>query len=258
MLVYGKLFFIKTIPEWTATAYAGVKKSFAKLTFILTSWEAWSIKKLVRHSARFIATFLARTLLLTFLINLFFGLERKGLKNLPGFVLLKLKNSWVGVIIDWWGNASDRAKRIITGIILCLFLAAIGQAFIGISILVFDLVWECLITLWRITIRAWRWIYPIIIRLIPNTIGSFVTNKLLPFIVSAVPIIRDDIRVIFVRYNIREKYRDYRKRLLKFSRAKRPAVRASITPLVSNKIRREKSNLIKKILNHNKPMKPEE
>jgi len=219
MLIYFKLFFIKTIPGWIELAYTSTKKGLAKIAIVLGGWEAWSLKKTVRHSVRFLATFAARTLLLTFLINLFFGHERKGLKSVPRFLLLKLKNTRVGEVIFWWSRASDRSKRIITGLILCLILISAGHAFIGISIL-------------------------------PNAIGSFVTNKLLPLITTAVPVVRDDHRVIFVRYNFRERYREYKKRLLKFSRAKRPTIRATITPLVSDRIRKNKSDFLKKESEH--------
>jgi len=247
MLIYFKLFFTKTLPEWILLFKTGIKKGFAKFAILFGGWEAWSLKKLIRHSTRFTATFLARTLLLTFLFNLFFGHERKGLKRVPRFVLLKLKSTWIGEVIEWWSKASERSKRIITGLILCLILVSAGQAFIGISILVFDLVWEILITLSRLAVRAWRLVYPVIIRFIPNTIGSFITNKLLPFVTTAVPVVRDDHRVLYVRYNFREKYREYKKTLLKFSRAKRPAIRANITPLVSEKLRKNKSDFLKKV-----------
>jgi len=252
MLIYFKLFFIKTIPGWIELAYTSTKKGLAKIAIVLGGWEAWSLKKTVRHSVRFFATFAARTLLLTFLINLFFGHERKGLKSVPRFLLLKLKNTRVGEVIFWWSRASDRSKRIITGLILCLILISAGHAFIGISILVFDVVWEFLIILWRVTVRAWRWTYPLVMRIIPNAIGSFVTNKLLPLITTAVPVVRDDHRVIFVRYNFRERYREYKKRLLKFSRAKRPTIRATITPLVSDRIRKNKSDFLKNVTNYTK------
>jgi len=183
---------------------------------------------------------------------LFFGHERKGLKSVPRFLLLKLKNTRVGEVIFWWSRASDRSKRIITGLILCLILISAGHAFIGISILVFDVVWEFLIILWRVTVRAWRWTHPLVMRIIPNAIGSFVTNKLLPLITTAVPVVRDDHRVIFVRYNFRERYREYKKRLLKFSRAKRPTIRATITPLVSDRIRKNKSDFLKNVTNYTK------
>ena len=252
MLIFCKLFFVKTIPEWFAWAYTGVKKGFAKFAFFAGGWEAWSLKKMIRHGARFLVTFSARILLLTFLINLFFGRERKGLKSAPGFVLLKLKHTRPGRLVERWHNASDRSKRIITGVILCLILISAGQAFLGISILVFDIVWEFLIVLYRLAVRAWRFIYPVILRFIPNTIGSFITNKLIPFLTSAVPVVRDDHRVLFVRYNFRERYREYKKRVLKYSRAKRPAIRAGITPLVSENIRKNKSSILEKIISHKK------
>jgi len=250
MLICFKLFFIKTIPGWIEIAYTSTKKGLAKIAILLGGWEAWSLKKTIRHSARFLATFTARTLVLTFLINLFFGHERKGLKSVPRFLLLKLKNTWVGKMTLWWSRASDRSKRIITGLILCLILISAGHAFIGMSVLVFDIVWEFLILLWRLMVRACRWIYPVLMRIIPNAIGSFITNKLLPLITTAVPVVRDDHRVIFVRYNFRERYREYKKRLLKFSRAKRPAIRATITPLVSDRVRKNKSDFLKNVTNY--------
>ena len=247
MLIYCKLFFIKTIPGWFALWYAGIKKGFAKLAVFSGGLEAWSLKKLVRHGARFIVTYSARILLVTFLINLFFGHERKGIKSVPRYVLLKLKRTWIGSVIEWWGRSSKRSKRIISGLILCLLLISAGQAFIGISILVFDIVWELLIALSRLAVRAWRFIYPVIMRLIPNTIGAFITNKVLPFVTTAVPVVRDDHRVLFIKLGFREKYREYKKRVLKYSRAKRPAIRATITPLVSDNIRQSKSNFLKKV-----------
>jgi len=247
MLIYFKLFFIKTIPEWISLANNGIKKGFAKFAILFSGWEAWSLKKLIRHGARFSATFLARTLLLTFLFNLFFGHERKGLKRTPRYFLLKLKSTWIGKVIGWWKNSSDRSKRFITGLVLCLILISAGQAYIGISILIFDIVWEIIITIARLTVRAWRLVYPVVMRMIPNAVGSFITNSLLPFITTAVPVVRDDHRVLFVRYNFRKKYREYKKRLLKFSRAKRPAIRATITPLVSEKVRKNKTIFLKKV-----------
>jgi len=250
MLFYCKVFFLKTIPGWFAASVVAVKKGLLKMTLLLGNWEAWSFKKLIRHFVRFVVTYSARIVILTFLINLFLGRERKGIKNMPRFITFKLRSTWVGRVIDWWKNTSERARRIITGIVLCLILVAVGQTFIGISILVFDLVWEALIVLASVLARLWRWVMPIIVRLIPNAIGAFFTNSVIPFFVNVVPYIRDDLRILYVRMNIRERYREYKKRLLKFSRAKRPQLRDSIRPLLGSHIRERKNAILDEAAKH--------
>ena len=249
MLVYCKAFILKTVPGWIAVGIAASKKGLVKVSVFLGSWEAWSIKKLFRHCVKFIVSFSARIVILTFLINILFGRERKGLKNIPRFVMVKLQNTWLGLIIVWWRNASGRIKRILSGLVLCLILVAVGQAFVGISILVFDLVWECLIILSSLIAKAWRFTFPIVVRFIPNAIGQFFTNSVIPFFVNAIPYVREDFRVIYVRTNIRERYREYKKRLHQFSRSNRPALRAKISPLMPPNIRKHKNNLLGKAAN---------
>lgn len=253
ILTYTKLFFISTLPALAASFLLVVKKGFAKLYIILGGWEAWSVKKLFRHGIRFIVSVSARIFLLTFLINLFFGKERKGIKQMPLLIISKLKGTWIGRTVDWWNHTSERQKRITTGLILCLILILVGQALIGVSILVFDIVWEVVIVLSHILVRALRIVSPVILRLIPNAIGSFITGKLLPFFAQAVPVIKDDFRVIYLRVNLRERYREYRKRLLKYSRANRPAVRARLGSITPGAVRTRKDYLLNKALAMNKP-----
>jgi len=46
-------------------------------------FKAWSVKKLLRHCVRFVMSFSARFFLVSVLINLLFGRERKGAKQVP-------------------------------------------------------------------------------------------------------------------------------------------------------------------------------
>jgi len=246
MLFFIKAFFVKTVPAWFSLFVVFLKNSATKIAIIVGSWEAWSVKKLLRHVIRFGATFVARFTILTLLINWFDGRERKGIKNLPHWVILKVRYTRLGRIIDWWRNASDRKKRLVSGAIVCVLLIAFGQAMLGISILVFDIVWELLILLWRASAYVGRVLFPIVLRLIPNAIGTFVTNKIIPFFAKAIPLIRHDVKVIFIRSHMRERLRDYKKSLLKLGRNTRPRVRDRIRPIMPLYIRQQKNTLLSK------------
>jgi len=246
MLFFCKVFFLKTLPSWLFAAYIAIKKGIAKLVLIIGGWEAWSIKKLFRHVIRFAVTFVARFTFLTFLINLFDGKERKGIRNFLPWFIGSIRKTRLGIIIDWWENASARKRRLLSGAIVCVVLIAFGQTLLGVSILLFDIVWEILILLWRSLVYLSRGLLPIIKRIVPNIIGSFFTNRVVPFFTNAIPIIRDDVKVIYVRSNVRERIREYKKNILKLGRHSRPKVRAKISPLLPEYVREKKKHLLDK------------
>jgi len=221
-----------------------LKKGLALIVSVTGSWEVWSAKKMIRHGLRAGASMAARFFVFNLFINLFFGKERKGIRNLPRLCLTTLKKTWLGDVLSWWDQASERTKRLATGLILCLVLVLAGQAFIGVSILVFDLVWELLIMLGRYFLRFWRWIAPLAFRLVPNAIATFFTQKVLPLFTEAVPMVRDDHRVIYARFDFRERYRKLKKRLLVFSRAKRDPVRNRLRQHLPEKLRQSKSRIL--------------
>jgi len=105
MLLFCKVFFLKTLPSWFLATFLAVKKAATKLILIVGGWEAWSVKKLFRHVIRFVATFVARFTFLTFLINLFDGKERKGIRNFPSWFISSVRKTKLGRIIDWWEKA---------------------------------------------------------------------------------------------------------------------------------------------------------
>lgn len=211
---------------------------------IFGSWEAWSAKKLFRQGLRASASITTRFFAVNLLINLFAGKERKGIRNLPQWTLFKLNSTWLGQALTWWSRASDRAKRITTGAVLCLILVLAGQAFIGMSILIFDLVWELLIILFRQLVSLWRWIGPILLRFIPNVISTFVTERLLPLFSEAVPLVRDDHRVIYARFDLRERYRRLKKKLLMYSRTIRHPLRNRVRGYLPTSLRQLKDRLL--------------
>ncbi len=244
MLVFCKVFFLKTIPMWLLSVYVAVKKGAAKLVLTIGGWEAWSIKKLFRHVIRFAVTFFARFTFLTFLINLFDGKERKGIRNFPPWFVSSIRKTKLGLIINWWENATARQKRLLSGAIVCVVLIAFGQTLLGVSILLFDIVWEVVILLWRSLVYLSRVLLPIIKRIIPNFIGSFITNRIIPFFTNVIPVIRDDVKVMYVRGNLRERYRKYKKDILKLGRRSRPTIRTKIRPLLPNYVREKKKIIL--------------
>jgi len=246
MLFFCKVFFVKTLPSWFLAFYLALKKGAAKLILIVGGWEAWSVKKLFRHGIKFAVTFIARFTFLTFLINLFDGKERKGIRHFPPWFVMRVRRTRLGRIIQWWENATARQKRLLSGAIVCIVLIGFGQTMIGVSILVFDIVWEILILLWRSLMYVWRILLPILMRLVPNFIGSFITNRVVPFFANVIPFIRDDIKVIYVRSNLRERVRKYKKNLLKLGRQSRPRVRAKISPLLPSYVRKKKNVILEK------------
>ncbi len=244
MLVFCKVFFLKTIPMWLLSVYVAVKKGAAKLILTIGGWEAWSIKKLFRHVIRFAVTFFARFTFLTFLINLFDGKERKGIRNFPPWFVSSIRKTKLGLIINWWENATARQKRLLSGAIVCVVLIAFGQTLLGVSILLFDIVWEFVILLWRSLVYLSRILLPIIKRIVPNFIGSFITNRIIPFFTNVIPVIRDDVKVMYVRGNLRERYRKYKKDILKLGRRSRPTIRTKIRPLLPNYVREKKKIIL--------------
>jgi len=253
MLFFCKVFFLKTLPSWIIGLYVALKKSLIKLFLFFGGWEAWSAKKLFRHSIRFVVTFVARFTFLTFLINLFNGKERKGIKNLPSWFAVTIRKTKLGAIIDWWEKSTARQKRLVSGAIVCVVLIAFGQTLLGISILVFDIVWEILIMLWRWLVYIGRSLLPIVLRFIPNAIGSFFTHRVVPFFTRAIPVFRDDVKVLFVRGHVRERTRKYKKNLLKLGRNSRPIIRAKISPLLPSYVREKKNAILEKTIVMQKP-----
>jgi GTPase involved in cell partitioning and DNA repair len=115
---------------------------------------------------------------------------------------------------------------------------------LGISVLLFDLAWELVLMLWRALLHVWRLASPFLLKLIPNFIGNFVTQKLLPLVADVVPIIKDDHRVLYLRFNIRRHIRRTKAWLYLKSRARRDSVRKRLKPWVSNELRARKSALL--------------
>jgi hypothetical protein len=128
--------------------------------------------------------------------------------------------------------------------VLCIILVLAGHAMLGISVLLFDLVWELILLLWRLSLRAWQLVSPIVLRMLPNFIGNFITQKLLPMAADVIPIIKDDHRVVFLRLNIRRHLRRIKAWLYLRSRARRGIIRERISPLVNEKLRSKKSALL--------------
>lgn len=217
---------------------------FVALLGYLGGWKAWSFKKLLRQSARFIVSFTARFVVISVILNLLFGRERKGIKRLPALLATQLRRSPLGRVINGWSDSTERQKRLVIGIALCIVLVIAGHALLGFSILLFDLLWEVLLVMGRWLARLWRFLWPLVMRFVPNFIGNFVTRKLLPLAANVVPIVKDDHRVMYLRFNLRQRYRDFKAMLFRKSRARRSGVRGKVRPYISEGLRNSKSNLI--------------
>jgi len=152
----------------------------------------------------------------------------------------------LGLVIQWWANSTPRQKRLISGVIVCIVLIALGQTLLGISILLFDIVWEVLILLWRTLVLVGRAVFPIVLRILPNFIGSFITNRVIPFFANVIPLIRDDVKVMYMRTVIRERIREFKKNILKTGRRSRPTIRARISPLMPSYVREKKKVILEK------------
>ena len=247
-----KPLFYNTIPAvflwlWVNTAgkLVGWLGEFIVLVgTVLGGWKAWSVKKLARHTGRFLLSLSARFVALSVLLNMLFGHERRGVKSLPRFAMYKLRATWVGRIMRLWTHGSERQKRLALGLLLCLILVVAGQAMLGISVLLFDLVWELVLLVWRLVLHLWRLFSPFLLKLVPNFIGNFVTGKLLPFFADLVPVIKDDHRVMYLRLNFRRHRRGFKAWLYLNSRARRSHLRNRITPLIGANLRAKKSALL--------------
>lgn len=223
---------------------SGAGELLALLGSLFGGWKAWSAKKLARQFGRFILSLSARFVAVSVLLNMLFGHERRGVRFLPKFTMQQLHTTRLGRLLRWWAKSTERQKRLVLGVTLCLILILAGQALLGVSVLLFDLVWELLIILWRITIRVWRLLSPLLMKLVPNFIGNFVTRTLLPLIADVVPIIKDDHRVLYLRFNIRRHLRRLKAWLYVKSRARRRSVRKRITRLVGDDLRAKKTALL--------------
>lgn len=219
---------------------------------MLGGWKVWSLKKLVRQSGRFVASVFARFVAIGVFLNLLFGRERLGVRSLPGYTLAKLDESPLGRFADLWLKRSDRFKRLVLGLILCLVLVMVGQKTLGYSVLLFDLAWELVLILASLIARLWRFLAPVILRFIPNFIGNFFTKRVLPLIADIVPVIKDDQRVIYMRFNLRYHYRRFKAGLYLKSRRQRGDVRKRLQPLVGEKVRRKKTQLLDDAANYRK------
>jgi len=250
-----KSFFLSTfkaIPAffmavWLSTfgKFSGwIGEFFAALFGYVGGFKAWSFKKFLRQLARFIVTFSARFLLISVILNLLFGHERKGVKQVPKLVHTRFMQSRFGGVFLFWGDRTERQKRLILGLILCLVLVVAGHTLLGLSILLFDLVWELVLMIARLLVRLWRFIWPIVARFIPNAVGNFFTNKVLPWFTNLAPVIRDDHRVMYLRFNVRNHYRNLKAYLYRKSRSKRLGVRHSLRPFVSSRVRKTKTKLL--------------
>lgn len=248
----AKPLLFKTLPAvlfwlWTHT---GAKLAgwggelFALLGTFLGGWKAWSAKKLLRQIGRFLLSLSARFVAVNVLFNLLFGHERRGVKLLPQLAMHQLYATWFGRVLRRWRNSSERQKRLVLGIVICLILVFVGQATLGVSVLLFDLVWELLLFVGRLLLQLWRLLSPLLLKLVPNFIGNFVTQTLIPLIADVVPIIKDDHRVIYLRFNIRRHLRRLKAWLYLKSRARRHSVRKRIKPLLNDNLRARKTALL--------------
>lgn len=222
------------------------------ISALLGGWKAWSVKKLARQSGRFLLSLSARFVAVSVFFNLLFGRERRGVKQLPRFALIKLNTTWLGRVLHWWKTGSERHKRLALGLVLCLILVAVGQAVLGISVLLFDLVWELILVIWRWLLLLWRAFSPLLFRLLPNFIGNLITQKLIPFFVDLLPIIKDDHRVYYLRFNVRRHRRNFKAWLYRKSRERRDSIRKRVTPLVGERLRLKKAALLKAAINAEK------
>jgi len=156
----------------------------------------------------------------------------------------RLHTTWFGRVLHWWARRTERQKRLALGVVLCLILVLAGQAMLGVSVLLFDLAWELLLLVWRLMLNLWRLFSPFLLKLVPNFIGNFVTQKLIPLAADVIPVIKDDHRVIYLRFNIRRLIRRTKAWLYLKSRARRKSVRNRLTPLVSDTLRARKAALL--------------
>ena len=250
--LFLKPLLVNTIPAvllwlWVNTAgkLAGWLGEFiALIGTVLGGWKAWSVKKLARHTGRFLLSLSARFVALSVLLNMLFGHERRGVKSLPQFAMYKLRSTWVGRVFRLWTHGSERTKRLALGVLLCLILVVAGQAMLGVSVLLFDLAWEFILLLWRLVLHLWRVFSPFLLKLVPNFIGNFITGKLLPFFADLVPVIKDDHRVMYLRFDFRRYRRGFKAWLYLNSRARRSHLRKRITPFIGNNLRAKKSALL--------------
>jgi len=221
-----------------------IGEMFIAVASYFGGWKAWSLKKSLRHAARFVVSFAARFLFINVLLNLLFGRERKGIRQVPALITSRIKQSRLAAVIHWWRGTTERQKRLIIGVVLCLVLVMAGYTFIGVSILLFDLLWELLLVLIRWLGNLWRFLLPILMRFVPNAIANFVTTKVVPVIANIAPVIKDDHRVLYFRFNLRRHYRNFKASLYKKSRSERSTVRSKVRPLVGERVRSSKANLI--------------
>lgn len=250
--LFLKPLLLKTIPAlllwiWVHTGaklISWIGEIALLLGTLLGGWKAWSAKKLMRHIGRFFLSLSARFVFVSVLLNLLFGHERRGLKSLPWFVVSRLHSSPVGSALRWWSGSSERRKRLLLGAGLCVILVMAGQSMLGVSVLLFDLLWELLLIVWYAITKLGRLLSPYVLKLIPNFIGNFVTHTLLPLFADVVPVIRDDHRVIYLRLNVRLHIRRAKAWLYLKSRARRNAVRKRITPFVGDNLRAKKASLL--------------
>jgi len=242
----------KTLPAvliwfWTHTgakALVWIAELTELIVTLLGGWKAWSVKKVARQAGRFSLSLSARFVAVNVLYNLLFGHERRSIKLLPRFAMYRLHRSRLGFVLRWWKHSTERQKRLLLGVVVCLLLVLAGHTMLGISVLLFDLVWELLLLLWRLLLNLWRIIGPMVLKMVPNFIGNFVTQTLLPLIADVVPVIRDDHRVIYLRLNVRRHVRRLKTWLYLNSRSRRQSVRNRITPLVGETLRQRKTDLI--------------
>ncbi len=251
--LFLKPLLLKTLPAiavwlWAHTgakliSWAG---ELATLLFtILGGWKAWSAKKLARQVVRFFIGLSARFVAISILLNLMFGHERRGIKLLPRLAVHRLRSTWLGHLIRWWKNRTERQKRLALGVLLCVILIMAGQAMLGISVLLFDLAWELVLLLWRLLAHTWRLLSPWLLKFVPGFIGNFVTNKLLPFVADVITIVKDDHRVIYLRLNMRRHLRRWKAWLYLKSRARRDTLRKRIKPLINDELRARKASVLK-------------
>ena len=219
---------------------------------MLGGWKVWSLKKMIRQGGRIVASLFARFVAVGVFLNLLFGRERRGVKSLPGYTLAKIDESPLGRFSDLWIKRSARSKRLILGVLLCLVLIMVGQKTLGYSVLLFDLAWELVLILASLIVRLWRFLAPVILRFIPNFIGNFFTKRVLPLVADIVPVIKDDQRVIYMRFNLRYHYRRFKAGLYLKSRAQRGEMRKRIQPLVGDKVRQKKVQLLDDAVNYRK------
>lgn len=250
--LFLKPLFYKIIPAllvwlWAHTGAklaAWINELVALLATILGGWKAWSAKKLARQLGRFFVSLSARFVALSVFLNLLLGYERRGVRLLPRLFMHRLGKSGFGRVLHWWKASSERKKRLVLGCLLCVILVVAGQTVLGVSILLFDLVWEILLLLWRGTLHCWRLLAPFVLKLVPNFMANFFTNKLLPLAADLIPVIKDDHRIIYLRFNIRRHIRSIKAWLYLKSRARRHSVRERITPLVNDRLRARKNALL--------------